>query len=206
MSDNFVTNEPNKHNLNELNYNLYPSLQDKNDTNLLEEKIDDDNNNKTEIPLQLKESTFLSRKLSQLSLDKNSLLDFFYQISEPECKIPKPEIIFTMSKFLKNSNLITQLIQDNYGKKYTLSSLCTICVKRLTYNRFNKGEILFRQGNTSDKLYLVLTGRLSVLKIKEMNNCLMTYQEYFDYLWYLNRYNLPKNKGINTGSFVFLLW
>jgi hypothetical protein len=105
MSDNFVTNEPNKHNHNELNYNLYPSLQDKNDTNLLEEKIDNDNNNiKTERPLQLKESIFLSRKLSQSSLDKNSLLDFFYQISEPECKIPKPEIIFTMSKFLKNSN------------------------------------------------------------------------------------------------------
>ena len=189
MSDNFVTNEPNKHNHNELNYNLYPSLQDKNDINLLEDKIDDDNNNtKTETPLQLKESTFLSRKLSQSSLDENSLVDFFYQISNPECQIPKPEIILTMSKFLKNSNLITQLTQDNYGKKYTLSSLCTICAKRLTYNCYNKGDILFRQGNDNNKLYLVLTGRLSVLKIKEANNCLMTYQEYFDYLWYLHKH------------------
>ena len=148
---------------------LYPPL-----SNVIEEhKIDfesnhNNNNEKKEINKKVLSPEFLS------------------EISSKDCKIPNSEIINVVSKFLRNSRLIAK-IENEYqnDKKYTVSSLCHICASHLSYESLKEGQVLFKIGETGDKFYFILNGRLSVLKLQEIPNTKMTYTEYLEYLEFL---------------------
>lgn len=149
---------------------LYPPL-----SNVIEEhKIDfesnhnNNNNEKKEINKKVLSPEFLS------------------EISSKDCKIPNSEIINVISKFLRNSRLIAK-IENEYqnDKKYTVSSLCHICASNLSYEPLKEGQVLFKIGETGDKFYFILNGRLSVLKLQEIPNTKMTYTEYLEYLEFL---------------------
>ena len=49
-----------------------------------------------------------------------------------------------------------------------LNNLCGLISKNLTYEKFNKGDILFRIGDTGNKFYFILNGYVTILKLKEI--------------------------------------
>ena len=177
----------------EQQYKLYPSLDgnDYNEDN--NTSIRGDNKKKSFVKVNhqerkssINDSRLPTRKLSK-SPTEREYMDFFYEIAKSDCRIPKSEIVLTVSKYLKNTKLIKKLSGDfKNEKKYSISTLCIICAKRLSYELCNKGDVLFKIGEIVDTLYFVLIGKLSVLKLTEVNDCLMTYQEYFEHLWYLH--------------------
>ena len=55
----------------------------------------------------------------------------------------------------------------------------------LSYETIQSGKVLFKIGEVGDKFFFLLTGRLSVLKLQDIQNVKMTYTQYLDYLIYL---------------------
>ena len=179
------------------NYNLYPELSNYN-VEIYQDLYDFIfDSNKTEINTTLnKENT----DKTQLSIDQpqqqkksnkfqstKEALTFFKEIVKPTCTIPKSEIDIIISKFIKNTPLIYKLNQDYQSeKKHSLSSLSLICAKRFCFKQFDQGDIIYKIGDIEEAFYFILYGKISVLKFKEINDCYMTYQEYFEYLWNLN--------------------
>ena len=99
----------------EQQYKLYPSL-DGNDYNKDNNtSIRVDNKKKTTVKVNHQErkssmnhSRSPTRKLSK-SPTEREYMDFFYEIAKSDCRIPKSEIVLTVSKYLKNTKLIKSL-------------------------------------------------------------------------------------------------
>lgn len=120
------------------------------------------------------------------TLKKASLDEVFKEIGKKDCKIPHSEVINVVSKFLRNSRLIKKIESEYQNeKKYTVSTLCHICANNLSYETIQSGKVLFKIGEVGDKFFFLLTGRLSVLKLQDIQNVKMTYTQYLDYLIYL---------------------
>lgn len=119
--------------------------------------------------------------------NKNNISELFLQnlIRRP-CPINKKQIISVMSKFIQNTTLI-QKIQKEFqsDKKLDINELSIMCAEILNYTELKKGKVLFRIGDIGDRFYFILTGKISVLKLKEINNIKMNYEEYIDYLLFL---------------------
>ena len=138
--------------------------------------------------------------------DKNSanLPDIFLQelIKKP-CIINKDKIIETMANFIQTSPLL-QKFQQDVDKQVENNELSKMGAKLLSYMELKKGQILFRVGDNGDKFYFILRGKVSILKLKEINNVEMTYFEYIDYCMYLlsqkeyHIFNKVKNRNSKT--------
>ena len=50
---------------------------------------------------------------------------------------------------------------------------------------YETGEIIFKIGEPGENFYLILSGNVSVLKLKELANVQMNYMEYIKYCKYL---------------------
>ena len=192
MSNNAVKQNTLNNANKELQYKLYPPLSTNDDINQeLGNFIRQINKRNSIIKRDSisQEEAIPVRRTTKLPTERGSL-NFLKEIVEPDCKISKSEIISTVSRFLKNTRLIKRLSEDYQNdKKYSTSSLCVICAKRLSYEKFPENHILFKIGDVGDKFYFVLYGKLSVLKLKEIKDCYMTYREYFAYICFLKELN-----------------
>lgn len=149
---------------------LYPPLSNEIEEHKIDYESQQNNNEKKETNKKILSPEFLS------------------EITRKDCKISHSEIINVVSKFLRNSRLIAKIEKEYQNdKKYTVSSLCHICASNLSYESLKGGEVLFKIGETGDKFYFILNGRLSVLKLQEIPNIKMTYTEYLEYLEFLQR-------------------
>jgi CRP-like cAMP-binding protein len=119
--------------------------------------------------------------------NKNNIPELFLQnlIRRP-CPLNKKQIISVMSKFIQNTTLI-QKIQKEFqsDKKLDINELSIMCAEILNYIELKKGKVLFRIGDIGDRFYFILSGKISVLKLKEINDIKMNYQEYIDYCMFL---------------------
>ena len=120
--------------------------------------------------------------------ENNSILseEFLQNLMKRPSPLNKIQIISVMSKFIQNSSLI-QKIQKEFqsDKKLDINELSVMCVEILNYIELKKGKILFRIGDIGDRFYFILSGKICVLKLKEINDIKMDYYEYIDYLMFL---------------------
>ena len=156
---------------------LYPQVRD---ISFFDENI---TNNKI---LRLKKEEPKLRKenltLEELEKKKLELNDKFLEdlIKDP-CPLPKNNIIESVSLFIRNSTLINKLESSyKWKNEEELTSLCNLISKNLNYEKYNKGDILFKIGEIGNKFFFILKGFISILKLKEIPKVKMSYNNYFN--------------------------
>ena len=154
-------------------------------------------------------SAFKGKKYSIIvNNNENSILSdiFLKELIKKPCALNKDRIIEVMSKFIQKSPLFEKF-QKDVDKEVENNELSLMGAKLLNYMEIKKGQILFRVGDNGDRFYFVLNGKVSILKLKEINNVEMTYFEYIDYCMYLitQKENLIFNKVKNRNMKTFLL-
>ena len=173
---------------------LYPKLSE--DYFNEERKIDD-------------KSILILKNEADYEENKNNISELFLQnlIKRP-CPLNKKHIISVMSKFIQNTTLI-QKIQKEFqsDKKLDINELSIMCAEILNYTELKKGKVLFRIGDIGDRFYFILSGNISVLKLKEINDIKMNYHEYIDYCMFLlkEKEMFIFNEVINKNADVLIL-
>ena len=182
-NSNNKNNQKNNNLLNEIR-KLYPKLQD-------DYGYEENNITKSKGTLSIENEDIFQRKKSSAILDEeennNTLSEEFLQnIVKRPCPLNKSRIVSVMSKFIQNSFLI-QKIQKEFqsDKKSDINELSVMCVEILNYMELKKGEVLFRIGDIGDRFYFILSGKIGILKLKEINDIEMDCYDYIDYLMFL---------------------
>lgn len=107
--------------------------------------------------------------------------------------------------FLDHSKLADKFKLDNF-KKESLDQIFTQCAAQLKYFHLEKDKILFRIGDEPDNFYLIINGRIGILK-PISNHKEMTGLEYFYYIYQLKKQNeiyiLKKTIEKNNSIFKF---
>ena len=180
---------------------LYPSVRDESffDENITNSKIlrlDKEKSN-----LRKEELTFEEFEKKKLEINDKFLQDL---VRDP-CPLPKANIIDVVSLFIRKSTLINKLESSyNWKSEEELTSLCNLISKNLNYEKYNKGDILFRIGEIGNKFYFILKGYISILKLKEISKVRMSYSQYFnlclkllkDKEYHILEETLKKNSGL----------
>jgi CRP-like cAMP-binding protein len=136
--------------------------------------------------------------------DKSTSLSekFLKDLMKKPCPLEKEQIVNVMADFIEQSPLI-QKFQKDVEKKLQDKELSRMGASILSYIEIKKGQILFRIGDKGDRFYFILSGLVSILKLKEINNVQMNYFEYLDYCMYLisqkelHIFNKVKNKNMS---------
>ena len=144
-----------------------------------------DENNEIENKLLKMKSDISKSKKKKNFLEEEDEMDerFLNNLVKSPCPIPKQKVIDVISKFIQKSKLIGKLEKDyeSTEKKTVNMSLSKGCAEKLKYEEFETGEIIFKIGDAGDNFYFILSGNVSVLKLKEIPNIQMTYMEYIKY-------------------------
>ena len=157
---------------------LYPPIRD--------ESFFDENNDNSKILRLAKETKNIRKEsitLEELNKKKLEMNDDFLQdlVKDP-CPLPRINIINSVSLFIRNSTLIEKLESSyKWKNEEELTSLCNLISKNLSYEKYNKGDILFKIGEIGNKFYFILKGYISILKLKEIHMAKMSYNQYFNF-------------------------
>ena len=135
------------------------------------------------------DSEFLRNRPSFLSEEKiNTILseEFLQNIIKRPCPLNKSKIIPIMSKFIQNTSLIQKIQKElQSDKNKNINELSIMCAEILNYIELKKGKVLFRIGDIGDRFYFILSGKICVLKLREIQNIQMYYEQYIDYCMFL---------------------
>ena len=136
--------------------------------------------------------------LVQKSSNKNNNdLDMLYNLTDYINIIKKPPKIRTMydihliSHYLSKTKL-GKSFRDEFRNEEIYGKLITFCSVEIKYKRFIKGEKFFNIGDLPDYFYLILNGKVDIIKPIQVKKAL-TGNEYFLYLM-----KLLKNKDRYT--------
>ena len=117
----------------------------------------------------------------------------------------KTKDLAIIKNFLENSELAQKFKSDNFNKE-SLDQILTLCSAQLKYFHLEKDKILFRIGDEPDNFYLIINGRIGILK-PISNHKEMTGLEYFYYIYQLKKQNeiyiLKKTIEKNNSIFKF---
>ena len=161
---------------------LYPPLK-----NLF---VYDENNEIGNKLLEMKSDISKSKRKKKFLEDEEQELDenFLSKLVQVPCVLSKQKVVDTISKFIQKSKLIEKMANDyeSAEKKVAVAtSLSKGCAEKLHYEIYETGEIIFKIGDTGENFYFILSGNVSVLKLKQIPNIQMTYMEYIRYCIYL---------------------
>ena len=119
---------------------------------------------------------------------------------EPEDR--KLEQIGVITKFLEGSELANKFKSENVNPNF-LKDILTLCACHMKYHFMQKDEILFRIGDKPDNFYIIILGKIGILKpisiAKEITGI-----QYFQEIYELKKNNenfllnltLDKNKDV----------
>ena len=151
----------------------------------------DDSGTQYDIFNKDKEPLFLNNGLKEVNKSDAEYLNtyevnqnfFGSLISSKNDSLDKEKKILTISKIIRKSKLMEKLEKEftSSDKKIDLSSLSYMCAKNLLFMELKKGKILFRVGDMGDRFYLILSGKITILKPKKVIYK-MNLQEYLTYL------------------------
>ena len=160
---------------------LYPKVKDQSyfeesATNIKILKLED------ELPSLRKENLSMEEYEKQKLKEKTNFSNNFLQeLIKVPCKLPKANIIEAISLFIRNSTLINKLESSyKWKNEEELNNLCNLISKNLNFEKYKKGDTVFKIGDTGNKFYFILNGYVSILKIKEISKIKMTYNQYFN--------------------------
>ena len=104
--------------------------------------------------------------------------------------------VYTMKKFLLTTK-IDWLFKDEFeNKEESIEKLLTFFGLEMKYQFFKEGEEIFKVGDASVYLYLILQGKIEILK-PTPEITYMSGNEYFAYIMYLKRRNEEYLLNIN---------
>ena len=111
--------------------------------------------------------------------------EFLESLLQRKSYFDKNKTINTICDFIKNSKLIKKLESETSDKKMDSEMLILNCAKSLGYVKLEKGEVLFKIGDIGDKFFFILSGKINILKLKELKKIYMTNVEYLQYCIFL---------------------
>ena len=131
---------------------------------------------------------------------------FLENIVKKPCPLSRAKTLNTLSKLIESSNLANKLLSeyhsDKKDKKINSSHLCHIFSNNLNYSLLEQNSILYRIGDNDNRLFYILSGRIQLLKLKELFAIKMTNLEYLNYCKYL--YSIKEmyilNEVINSNN------
>ena len=115
------------------------------------------------------------------------------------------KIINTIAKNIEQSPLSKKLLEDYRSeRKINSANICNLFAQSLNYSKLDEKEILHRIGENDNRLFYILSGRIQVLKPKELTCMKMTTLEYLKYCKYLYKNNeiYLLNEVINNNNQV----
>ena len=161
---------------------LYPPLKDL----FIYDENNEINNNMIKIKSKISKVPAKTNFLKEEEDNEEMTEDFLNDLIKDPCPLSKTKVIDTISKFIEKSKLIEKLESDYQSdKKITSNSLSQICAERLSYLELQPGEIVFKIGDAGDRFYFILSGYISILKLKEIPKIEMTYIQYIKYCLFL---------------------
>ena len=113
--------------------------------------------------------------------------DFFESLlGKNNQSLNKDKKIKTISKIIGKSKLMEKLEKEgkNTNKKTDLEVLSTMCAKNILFMELKKGKILFKIGDSGDRFYFIISGKITILKPRKIY-AKMNLQEYITYLYLL---------------------
>lgn len=121
-----------------------------------------------------------------INFKEPKMTEFLRVITKTSTGMSK-EYLSIITKFIRNTKLIQKVETDHYKteKRVSVSSLCDLCANLLQFQELKKGDILFRIHDIGDRCFFLIRGKLSVLKLKDINGIKMTPEEYLNYLLFL---------------------
>ena len=161
---------------------LYPPLKDL----FIYDENNEINNNLIKIKSKISKLPAKTNFLKEEEDNEEMTEDFLNDLVKRPCPLSKTKVIDIISKFIQKSKLIEKLESDYQSdKKITSNSLSQICAERLSYVELQPGEIVFKIGDAGDRFYFILSGNISILKLKEIPKIEMTYIQYIKYCLFL---------------------
>ena len=128
---------------------------------------------------------FANHLIKDPNLDSTTQKLLFSLMKEPNVRTAKDlEII---KKFLESSDLAYKFKSDNLNQE-SLDKMLSMCSQKVRYSNLDKRKILFRIGDIGDNFYLIVSGRIGILK-PVTRKTQMTGFEYFRYLMNLYQNN-----------------
>ena len=161
--------------------NLYPPLK--------ESFIYDENNEINDNVLHIKSTLINSSDNNKYSFENDNSDEltegFLSKLVKKPCPLTKEKITNVISKFIKKSKLIKKVaVEYQSEKKISENEISIMCAEKLSYMLIKKGEILFKIGDIGDRFYFILSGKITILKLKE-TIAKMTYLDYLLYCIFL---------------------
>ena len=178
--------EENTNSIFGFNFELYPPLKDFYDSS----NQYDIYKNKKNAPIFLNNG--IKEEVKSGIEEENTYeinADFFGSLlGKNNYDLNKEKKINTISKIIRKSKLMEKLEKeyDGTNKKNSLEVLSNMCAKNLSFMELKKGKILFKIGDKGDRFYFILTGKVTILKPREIHSK-MSLQEYLFYLLILIR-------------------
>lgn len=128
---------------------------------------------------------FVHHVLKDPNLDSTTQKILVSLMKDPNVRTAKDlEII---KEFLENSDLANKFKSDNLNKE-SLDKMLAMCSQKVRYSNLDKRKILFRIGDTGDNFYLIVSGKIGILKPVARKTQLTGF-EYFRYLMNLYQNN-----------------
>ena len=161
---------------------LYPPLKDL----FIYDENNEINNNMIKIKSKISKMPAKTNFLKEEEDNEEMTEDFLNDLVKDPCPLSKTKVIDIISKFIEKSKLIEKLESDYQSdKKIASNSLSQICAERLSFIELQPGEIVFKIGDAGDRFYFILSGNISILKLKEIPKIEMTYIQYIKYCLFL---------------------
>ena len=161
---------------------LYPPLKDI----FIYDENNEINDNLIKIKTKIAKAKNKGNILKDEEENEDMTEDFLSDLVKTPCPISKNKIIDKISKFIQKSKLIEKLESDYQSdKKLESNSLSQLCAERLSYMELKPGQVVFKIGDAGDRFYFILSGNVSILKLKEIPKVDMTYIQYIQYCVFL---------------------
>ena len=173
--------EENTNSFFDSNFELYPPVKDFYDSS----NQYDIYKNKKKAPIFLNNG--INEEMNSDIQEENTYeinADFFGSLlGKNNYDLNKEKKINTISKIIRKSKLMEKLEKeyDGTNKKNNLEVLSNMCAKNLSFMELKKGKVLFKIGDKGDRFYFILSGKITILKPREINSK-MSLQEYLYYL------------------------
>ena len=128
-------------------------------------------------------------EINDFGYDFNNISEIF-NIIEIFKSPPEKRRMIDLLKIVKylTSTKLGQYFKEEFEQKEIFEKLITFCGVEMRYKFFKKGEIVFRIGDLPDYFYLILFGKVDILKPVQ-KKIILTGYKYFCYLMDLKRKN-----------------
>jgi CRP-like cAMP-binding protein len=143
--------------------------------------------------------------------NSNKDLENYYNINDYINLMKKPSYLRTMHDIYLiihclSKTKLSKSFQEDFSNNEIYGKLITFCSMEIKYKKYNKGQKIFNIGDLPDYFYIILNGKVDIIKPIKVKTFL-TGNEYFLYLMNLlkNGDRYTYNLSIESNNFNFVI-